>query len=470
MSEEKDQLIRLFVSIGLEQKVAQDLSASAAASTVKDVIAEAGLLDGCEKAVGALLYMLATKIAPNAVNHRAFLAKYVAEKKLKMVPQLEAALAFCKKYAGKSFETAEFDEACGVGVVVTEEQIKTEVGRVLDGHAEELKEKRYRVNVGLYLAELRETLKWGDGRLIREELDRQMEQRLGPKTEADTAPLPKQKKEAKPKKEEAAAKAPAAEKASQEADAPAAAPALTSSELHFPDPKDNDLNKEEILKKHLATTGGMVITRFPPEPNGYLHIGHAKAMSLDFGFAVKKGGKCILRYDDTNPEAEKMEYIESIQEDVAWLGHKPSEITYSSDYFQELYEFAVQLIKKDLAYVCHQTRDEISKSRELMTDSPWRNRPIEESLKIFEDMRKGKVAEGEATLRLKMNMQHENSTMRDLIAYRVKFLPHPHAGDKWCIYPSYDFTHCVVDSIENVTHSLCTLEFEVWLNTLACIT
>ncbi|CAI7898627.1 unnamed protein product, partial [Closterium sp. NIES-53] len=165
-------------------------------------------------------------------------------------------------------------------------------------------------------------------------------------------------------------------------------------------------------------------------------------------------------YDDTNPEAEKQEYIDHIEEIVSWLGWKPFKITYSSDYFQELYDLAVQLIKSGHAYVDHQTAEEIKQYREKHLESPWRNRPVEESLKLFDDMRRGLVEEGAATLRMKQDMRNENPNMWDLIAYRIKFTPHPHVGDKWCIYPSYDYTHCIIDSLENITHSLCTLEFE----------
>lgn len=196
------------------------------------------------------------------------------------------------------------------------------------------------------------------------------------------------------------------------------------------------------------------ITRFPPEPNGYLHIGHAQAMFLDFN------SNCtILRFDDTNPTVEKQEYIDNIIENVEWLGYKPTRITYTSDYFDKMYELCIELIKRDKAYVCHLSREEASQGRERMEDSPWRNRPISESLKWLEDMRKGKVEEGKAVVRMKMDMKNPNTAMRDLVAYRVKFSAHPRTGNKWCIYPSYDFAHCIVDSLENITHSYCTLEF-----------
>lgn len=197
-------------------------------------------------------------------------------------------------------------------------------------------------------------------------------------------------------------------------------------------------------------------------------------MFIDFGQAEVHGGGCNLRFDDTNPGAEKQEYIDAIQRDVAWMGYTPAQITYASDLFQKLYDLAVELIKRGHAYVCHQTSEEISRDRDAMVESPWRNRPIEESLREFENMRVGKYFEGGATLRMKMDMKHPKTCMRDLIAYRVLMTPHPHAGDKWCIYPSYDYTHCINDSLEDITHSLCTREFNVrgcvslWVRGLIC--
>lgn len=230
--------------------------------------------------------------------------------------------------------------------------------------------------------------------------------------------------------------------------------------IRFPEPEENIQNTEELLKNHLSTTGGKIRTRFPPEPNGYLHIGHAKAMHLDFGYAKRKGGVCYLRFDDTNPEKEEKEYFDSIIDNVKWMGWEPWKITYSSSYFPELYELAIKLIKIGKAYVCHQQKEEMRECRKAMIESPYRNRSVEENLKLFEDMRKGKFAEGECCLRMKGDMKSDNPNMRDLVAYRIKYASHPVAGDKWCIYPSYDYTHCLVDSLEHVTHSLCTLEFE----------
>jgi len=183
-------------------------------------------------------------------------------------------------------------------------------------------------------------------------------------------------------------------------------------------------------------------------------------MLLDFGLAQLKGGKCYMRFDDTNPTKEKDEFIEGIKKDVRWMGFNWWKITHTSDYFPQLYEFAIRLIKEGKAYVCHQTKEEVKEYREKRLPSPWRDRPVEESLREFEMMRTGCYAPSEATLRLKMDITSLNPNMYDQVAYRIKYDTHPRTGDQWCIYPTYDYSHCVIDSIEHVTHSLCTLEFE----------
>ncbi len=207
-----------------------------------------------------------------------------------------------------------------------------------------------------------------------------------------------------------------------------------------------------------------VQTRFPPEPNGYMHIGHAKAICRNFGTAQKYGGKCNLRFDDTNPLKEEQEYIDAIMEDVRWLGFQWDALRYASDYFERLYEWAVQLIKAGLAYVDHLSAEEIREYRGTLTEpgreSPYRNRSVEENLALFEQMRKGELADGECVLRAKIDMASPNLNMRDPVMYRILHATHPRTGDKWCIYPMYDWAHGQSDSIEGVTHSLCTLEFE----------
>ncbi len=212
--------------------------------------------------------------------------------------------------------------------------------------------------------------------------------------------------------------------------------------------------------------GGKVITRFPPEPNGYLHIGHAKSICLNFGIAREYSGTCHLRFDDTNPSKEDVEYIESIKEDVKWLGFDWGEhLYYASDYFERLYDYAVQLIQLGKAYVCNLSTEEIRAYRGTLTEpgkeSPYRNRSIEENLALFERMRRGEFKEGECVLRAKIDMSSPNLVMRDPTLYRIKHQHHHRTGDKWCIYPMYDFAHPLSDSIEGITHSLCTLEFEI---------
>lgn len=210
---------------------------------------------------------------------------------------------------------------------------------------------------------------------------------------------------------------------------------------------------------------GKVITRFPPEPNGYLHIGHAKSIALNFGLAREYGGKCNLRFDDTNPTKEEQEYVDSIKEDIKWLGFDWEEREYyASDYFDQLYEYALKLVKKGVAYVDSLSSEEIREYRGMPTspgkESPYRNRSVEENLELFEQMKNGKFQDGEHVLRAKIDMTSPNMNLRDPILYRIKHAHHHRTGDKWCIYPMYDWAHGQSDSIEEITHSVCTLEFE----------
>lgn len=224
---------------------------------------------------------------------------------------------------------------------------------------------------------------------------------------------------------------------------------------------------EEIIEEDLKTGkfGGRVHTRFPPEPNGYLHIGHAKAICLNYGLAKKYNGKFNLRFDDTNPSKEEQEYVDSIIEDVKWLGADFEErLFFASDYFEQMYQWAVELIKKGKAYVCDLSADEIREYRGTLTEpgkeSPYRNRTVEENLDLFERMRKGEFPDGSKTLRAKIDMASPNLNLRDPVMYRILHVPHHRQGDKWCIYPTYDWAHGLEDSIEGITHSICTLEFE----------
>jgi glutaminyl-tRNA synthetase len=223
---------------------------------------------------------------------------------------------------------------------------------------------------------------------------------------------------------------------------------------------------EEIIEADLAAgKHRRILTRFPPEPNGYLHIGHAKSICLNFGLAQKYGGATNLRFDDTNPTKEDTEYVDSIKADVQWLGFRWASERYASDYFAQLYEWAVALVKKGLAYVDDQTQDEIRAARGTVTQagtaSPWRGRSVDENLLLFAQMREGKFADGEKVLRAKIDMGHPNMLLRDPILYRILHAEHHRTGSAWCIYPMYDYAHGQSDSTEGITHSICTLEFDV---------
>ncbi len=222
------------------------------------------------------------------------------------------------------------------------------------------------------------------------------------------------------------------------------------------------INEDNAAGKH----GGSVVTRFPPEPNGYLHIGHAKSICLNFGIAEDYNGRCHLRFDDTNPEKEEMEYIDSIKDNVHWLGYDWNEhLYYASDYFERLYMYAEKLIQIGKAYVDSLSAEEIREHRGTLTEagreSPYRGRSVEENLDLFRRMRAGEFAEGEHVLRAKIDMASPNVVMRDPTIYRIRKVPHPRTGDTWCIYPMYDFAHGLSDAIEGITHSICTLEFEI---------
>src|SRR5471030_3295326 len=222
---------------------------------------------------------------------------------------------------------------------------------------------------------------------------------------------------------------------------------------------------EEIVEEDIAAgiNNGRVLTRFPPEPNGYLHIGHAKSICLNFGLALKYGGKTNLRFDDTNPTKEDIEYVDSIKEDVKWLGFEWAKELYASDYFDKLYDFAVILIKKELAYVDDSSAEEIAAQKgtptEPGTPNEYRNRSIEENLQLFADMKAGKYPDGAKVLRAKIDLAAPNMLLRDPLMYRIKHAHHHRTGDAWCIYPMYDFAHGQSDAIEEITHSICTLEF-----------
>uniref|UniRef100_A0A8C4GQ72 Glutamine--tRNA ligase n=1 Tax=Dicentrarchus labrax TaxID=13489 RepID=A0A8C4GQ72_DICLA len=435
-------MLALFTSIGLsEQKAKETLKNEALSSALKDAVTQAQRVrgaSGVDKTMGTLLYNMASRLKDT--KRLTFLSDNIAQCKICTELQLAAALDFVKSHPQEPINQKAFEEACGVGVVITPEQIEDAVSTVIKKHKEQLLNERYRFNMGLLMGEARTALKWADGKVIKNEVDMQVLHLLGPKTEADLEKKPKVTHKAKVAENEAKVKK----------DEVAMNGENYKTEGYVITP-----NTMDLLKKHLEITGGQIRTRFPPEPNGILHIGHAKAINFNFGYAKANNGICFLRYDDTNPEKEEEKYFTAIKDMVEWLGYKPYAVTHASDNFQQLYDLAVDLVRRGHAYVCHQKGEELKGHN--APASPWRDRPVEESLVLFDRMKKGVFAEGEATLRMKMVM--EDGKM-DPVAYRIKYTPHHRTGDEWCIYPTYDYTHCLCDSIENITHSLCTKEFQ----------
>ncbi|XP_003217895.3 glutamine--tRNA ligase [Anolis carolinensis] len=455
--------LRLFLGLGLsESKARETLRNEALSASLRQAALQAQSLLGSavDKTLGTLLYSVASRLKDP--KHLGFLVEYIATKKIVTDLQVNAALEYIKSHPVETIDPTDFDRFCGVGVVVTPEQIEEAVEAVISKHRAQLLSERYRFNMGLLMGEARSKLKWADGKIIKNEVDLQVLHLLGPKTEAD---LEKKTKAPKVRAAEPDKKGKMAvmENGDVYQETKSLMEQLRGEALKFHKPGENyktegyvvTPNTMNLLKRHLEITGGQVRTRFPPEPNGILHIGHAKAINFNFGFAKANGGICFLRYDDTNPEKEEEKYFTAIRDIVEWLGYTPYAVTHASDYFDQLYAWAVDLIRRGHAYVCHQKVEEIKGHNP--PPSPWRDRPVEESLLLFEDMRKGKFAEGEATLRMKLVM--EDGKM-DPVAYRIKYTPHHCTGDKWCIYPTYDYTHCLCDSLENITHSLCTKEFQ----------
>ncbi|KAK6175326.1 hypothetical protein SNE40_013814 [Patella caerulea] len=462
------ELVDLFVGIGLtEQKAKETIKNDQVSKNLKGAIDTASTVSNGKdlKEVGKLLYHIATKLKAQIKNRQPLLVEYVVKKKISSENQLNAAMEYLLSNPVDKIDITEFEKASGVGVVVSPEEIETAVEEVIGKYKNDLIESRYKFNTGKLLGEAKGKLKWADGKAVKNEVDMQILDLLGPKTDADLEKTPKQK-----------APKPAKTVQDSKTDVPASTEDFMGADGHvksFMDLMGDAVkfhktgenyktdgyvitpNTMDILKEHLKKTGGKVYTRFPPEPNGILHIGHAKAINFNFGYAKWTGGNCYLRYDDTNPEKEEERFFTGIKDMVEWLGYKPFKVTHASDNFDQLYEYAVELIRRGHAYICHQTAEEVKGHNN--PDSPWRNRPIEESLKLFEDMRKGKIDEGKATLRMKTILEEGK---KDPVAYRIKFTPHHRTGDKWCIYPTYDFTHCLCDSIENITHSLCTKEFQ----------
>lgn len=413
---------------------------------------------------GSLLHHLALLTrgtSPEARKNRYMVSHAIANGSLVSTQQVNAAWQYVS--SSQSPTLAEMEKESGVGVIVTETDVASEVQRYIEEHRDTIQKDRYRA-LPKVMGEVKRvpSLKWANPAHIKPAIDSEFLKILGPKDERDNPKLQakKEKKNTKVKKEEVKV------------------PTSNTNMFHegflahLHKPGENPQIDPKLMEQHLNATHGKVFTRFPPEPNGFLHIGHAKAIAVDFGFAAFHHGECYLRFDDTNPEAEDTQFSDGIVDIVNWLGFRPFKITWSSDYFDKLYELAEVLIQKKLGYVCFCTPDEVKRYRGVSEDGTkgGQRRPCpcraaaddpDKTLTLFRQMRDGKYGKGEATLRMKQDLDSPNPQMWDLVAYRVLNAAHHRTGSQWKIYPTYDFTHCLVDSLENISHSLCTLEFRL---------
>ncbi|KAI6130361.1 glutaminyl-tRNA synthetase [Pisolithus croceorrhizus] len=441
-SPSSEDLVSLFKSAGLPQSKATEATKNAkGAAILRDLILSYNLVSaGLTEKQAVLVSSLALQLG-KAQNiggeERAYIVNAILEEKLKSVDQVNVAVKYFETHTVPVDEN-DFNTTCGVGFAITAVQLEDHVKRYMDAN-----NASNWSHLGAVIGGVKNVpaLRWANPLDIKNAVERVFTEKFGPKEGAKPKP-----------KYDPAQSAKARRTIFEEG---------FLGSLHKPG--DNPQIHPHLRERHLAATGGQVYTRFPPEPNGYLHIGHCKAIFVNFGYAAHHGGNCYLRFDDTNPEKEEGRYFDSIIEVIYWLGFEPWKITYSSDYFDDLYTLAEDLIRRDKAYVCHCSQEQIKADRGEKVSSPkaclHRSRPVEESLTEFRRMRDGHYRPKEAFLRMKQDLSDGNPQMWDLPAYRVLDATHHRTGSKWKIYPTYDFTHCLVDSFENISHSLCTVEF-----------
>ncbi|RDX53657.1 glutaminyl-tRNA synthetase [Lentinus brumalis] len=448
---ETAELIDLFKKIGLTQsKAAEAAKSPKSATTLKGIIESHDLVNkNLDEKQAVLLATLAVQGSKLGDAERSYAVSAILDGRLKTTDQVAEAVKYLDAHP-LPVDAADFNKSTGVGFSITAEELVARVKEYVASSA-------YTGwnNLGAAIGGIKGTdLRWANALELKNAVESAFTEKFGAKGAA--------KPKAKPKKEAAQSSAAASDPA---ASASSSRSVFSEGFLgHLHKVGENPQIHPRLREQHLAATKGIVHTRFPPEPNGFLHIGHSKAIFVNFGYAAYHGGHCYLRFDDTNPEAEEGRYFESILETVRWLGYEPWKITYSSDYFDKLYELAVELIRRDKGYVCHCTAEEIFANRGGEERGPrkacvHRTRPVEESLAEFEKMKNGAYQPGQAILRMKQDLESGNTMMWDLVAYRVLNSPHHRTHDKWKIYPTYDFTHCLCDSFENITHSLCTTEF-----------
>lgn len=463
----EEQLSSKFSALGLEDKKIKEIVKNKKVAAALAEIASEVPSSSKEPVNSTLLHSLAVlskDVTPDVKPYRKLVVNAIVDNRLKTNLQLDAAWKYVVG-SGKTATPEGLDKESGVGIEITEAQVAEAVAKYIADNKASIEEQRYK-SVTSILVNVKKlpSLRWANPAFFKPVIDKQVLELLGPKDDRDLV-----KKKEKPKKEKPGSnlnKNVADEIGSSTKPGRSMFTEGFLGALHKPG--GNPQVNPELMKQHLAFTKGLVYTRFPPEPNGYLHIGHSKAIAVNFGYAKFNGGKCYLRYDDTNPDAEEEQFFTSILEIVRWLGFEPFKVTYSSDYFDQLYELAEHLIKKDLGYVCFCTAEEMKHNRGIREEGKGGGErkncvhhahKVEENLKYFRDMRDGKYKKGEAVLRMKQDITNPNPQMWDLVAYRVVDAPHHRTSTKWKIYPTYDFTHCLVDSFENISHSLCTTEF-----------
>lgn len=462
----EEQLSELFSQVGFtDKKIKEIVKNNKVSKSLGEVITVSGVLNNPENKrdnVNALLHHLSALLKGKEVKGIEIVAKAINDEKLKTNLQVSEALKYIENNYNE-FNEKDFETASGVGIEVTEDETKKIITEYMDENKVEIETNRYRL-IPTLLANVRQlpSLKWASPALFKPIIDAKILEMVGPKDERDVV------KKVKKKDDKSKVTKDTKEKDTKKVDEQVRNMFTEGflGDLHKPG--EEPQKWDDVIEKHREFIKGKVYTRFPPEPNGFLHIGHSKAIMVNFGYAKFHDGKCYLRYDDTNPEAEEQVYFDSILRCVKWLGFEPWKITYSSDYFDQLYELAEKMINSGYAYVDHSTAEEVKAQRGVKPDgtpggerfpSPWRSRSVEENLTEFRKMRDGFYKPGEATLRMKQDIDSPSPQMWDLVAYRVLNASHPRTGDKWKIYPTYDFTHCLVDSFENITHSLCTTEF-----------
>ncbi|ABN66934.2 glutaminyl-tRNA synthetase [Scheffersomyces stipitis CBS 6054] len=457
-----EELVALFERVGLSDKksveIIKNKKVSASLSAILD---EAKIDSAVEEKKLSLLHQLAVETSKStSTNNRVLVSAAILDGRIKTNLQISEAVKFISGKENGSVSVDELNDAAGVGQELSAEDVKAVIADWMNSNKQEIESKRYSV-LPRVLGEVKKlpSLKWAAPNLFKPIIDDLFLQFCGPKDDRDVVKKEKKKK------------APAA---SGDAKSKTVEPERSMfsegflGDLHKPG--DQPQKYPELIKEHLAFSKGKVLTRFPPEPNGFLHIGHSKAIMVNFGYAKFHDGNCYLRFDDTNPEAEEEVYFNSIKDMVEWLGFEPWKITYSSDYFDQLYDLAEKLINSGYAYVCQCTPEEVKANRGMKPDGTLggersacshRSKSVEQNLEEFRKMKNGGYAVGEATLRMKQDLESPSPQMWDLVAYRVLNTPHHRTGDKWKIYPTYDFTHCLVDSFENISHSLCTTEFRL---------